>query len=117
MVPPNVRTLADLGDVDHLKAAWKRVRQGLRTIRLHDFHLAHDALEYMAFEAELDQVLARLAKDLTAGSYRASAPEIIRGAKQGGLTRPLAHLTPEDCIVFIGVIQLIENALLKGTYA
>jgi hypothetical protein len=108
-----VAGLEDLADPAFLKTIWKkRVRAGLRTIRLGEFELDHDPLECLAFDWELDKVASDLALSIRNGTYRAQSGTAVRGAKSIGLTRPLASLDPRDLLVYIALVQLVENDLL-----
>lgn len=108
-----VRTLNDLADAALLKAVWKkRLRTGLRKMPLKDFQLGHDALEYLAFDWELDSTVTNLVEELRTCQYRTAPPEVVRAAKSVGLTRPLSYLDPRDLLVYIALISLVENQLL-----
>ncbi len=113
MSPRNTTGLEALADKDLLKHVWKkRIRSGLRTIRLGDFDLDHDPLECLAFDWELDSVVNDLEVAIRAGDYRAASGGAVRGAKSVGLTRPLASLDPRDLLVYITAIHTFENDLL-----
>lgn len=106
--------LDNLANPVYLKTIWKkRVRGGLRSIRLGEFELDHDPLECLAFDWELDKVTTNLAESIRNGTYRAQSGAAIRGAKSTGLTRPLASLDPRDLLVYIALVHLIENDLLQ----
>lgn len=105
--------LDEIADPVFLKTIWKkRVRAGLRTIRLGEFELDHDPLECLAFDWELDKVASDLALSIRNGTYRAQSGTAVRGAKSIGLTRPLASLDPRDLLVYIALVQFVENDLL-----
>ena len=104
-----------LADPALMRKIWqKRIRKSLRTSRFQDFELAHDPLEHLAFDWDLDATLATLCAELRDGHYRAGAPEIVRSAKGSGLTRPLAFIAARDLIVYKTVIATAENALLAA---
>lgn len=114
MTGASVDDLDRLCEVSYLKNVWrKRLRKGLRKMPLGSFQLAADPLDYLAFDWELDANLQSLADDLRRGRYRPERPEFVRAAKSAGLARPLAFLRPNDLIVYVGAIQLIENSLLQ----
>ncbi len=84
-------------------------------MRLPDFQLGHDPLEYLAFHWELGSVIETLCQELRDGSYRAGQAEFIRCAKGIGLTRPLAYLRPRDLLLYKTIVSLAENALLASS--
>ncbi len=99
-----------------IKTVWKkRIRRQLRIMRLPDFQLGHDPLEYLAFHRELGSVIATLCQELRDGSYRARHPEFVRSAKGGGLTRPIAYLPLRDLLLYKTIVSLAENALLASS--
>ncbi len=99
-----------------MTSVWKkRLRSRLRKQRLQDFQLGHDPLEWLAFDWDLASALATLGQDVANGTYRASAPEIVRSAKGKGLTRPLAFLRPPDLVLYKTIVALAENSLLQAS--
>src|SRR5688572_28605730 len=85
--------LRELADPTIFRAVWKKsLRASLRTLRFGDLNLAPDALDYIAFEWDLTASIDGLCEGLADSSYQASPPELVRGAKSVGLTRPLAFL-------------------------
>jgi hypothetical protein len=110
------RTLTDLADAAALKSAWKAVRSGLTKIRLQEFTLAHDPLEWLAYDFHSQQNLQNLASNLQAYAYRPTTPDVIRGAKSVGLTRPIAYLQVDDAITYVALVRLTENDLLSRSF-
>jgi hypothetical protein len=99
-----------------LKAIWRKaIRKPLRAMRLPDVYLGKDPLEHLDFEWEMDARLPALRDELLAGRYRARAPEVVRGAKGSGLTRPLAFLDLNDQIVYKLIIAAAESSLLANS--
>jgi hypothetical protein len=110
-------TLGDLADPAVFKSIWKKtLRRNLRKARLPDFHLGHDVLEYAAFDWDLDRTVTTLCSEVSAGRFRASPPEVIRGAKSVGLTRPLAFLRLRDQLLYRVLVSRAENALMAASY-
>ena len=113
-----VKDLEHVADKALLKTIWKkRLRNKLRTMRLADFELCHDALENAPFDWELDATTENLVAAIRSGTYRSAGREIIRGAKSVGLTRPLAYLPPRDLLVYITLVQVVENQLRQRSFA
>jgi reverse transcriptase-like protein len=107
--------LNDLADPIHLKWTWKRlVRKLIRQPNLKGFELAHDPLEYLAFEWEIDAALGNLTDQIRAGTYRASPPELIRAAKGLGITRPISHLQLQDLLVYRAIVAKAETSLRQA---
>lgn len=107
----------DLGfvlDPAFLKKIWKKsLRKALRSARLKESILPHDPLEYLAFDWDLEGVIDGLIKDVQKGTYRASAPEIIRSAKSKGLSRPLSFFELRDLLLFKAIALASQESLLR----
>ena len=111
---PRKVDLSDLAGASFMNFIWKkRVRGQLRTMRFQDFVLAHDPLEYLAFDWDLDNSIAALCREVRAGTYRAGAPEVVRSAKSMGLTRPLAFLSIRDLLLYKTIVAKAENSLIQ----
>lgn len=108
------RNLEFVLDTALLKKIWKKsLRDVLRSARLKEALLAHDALEYLAFDWDLDSVVEALGRDIRKGDYRASAPEIIRSAKNKGLSRPLSFFVLRDLLLYKAISLAARDSLLK----
>jgi hypothetical protein len=112
---PEKISLSQIADPNSLRSVWKVLRKGLRALRLQDFELAHDPLEHLQTEWELDATIDRLSTDLLNGSYRASSPEIVRAAKSVGLTRPLAFLDVSDLLLYKSLVARSQHSLLQSS--
>lgn len=100
-------------DIALLKSRYKQMRKIMRKIRPKDSYLAYDSLDWLAFEWGIDSNLRQISDAINDGTYRAAAPEVIRGAKSTGLTRPLAFPRLIDAIVYRNIVALIENDLVS----
>jgi hypothetical protein len=115
-MPKTKVSLARVASPDRLAEVWKRqLRKRLRQTRLPDFELAHDALDYLHIDWDIEHIAHQLADDLMSGRYRAAPPEVIRCAKKIGLTRPLAFLTPLDQIVYKSIVLYAEPELYANS--
>ena len=95
----------------------RRASEGtLRKLRFADLNLAPDPLDYVAFEWDLAQSIDGLCEEIAEGTYDPRQPEVVRGAKSVGLTRPLAFLTPRDQLTYRVLTLRAENALLDASY-
>ncbi|MBN9493020.1 RNA-directed DNA polymerase [bacterium] len=105
--------LADIFGPESLKFHWKR---SLRTLKrraaFSDFELAHDPIESVWFDWDLDAQVALLVDDVCSGRYRPSPPEFVREAKSLGLTRPCAFLALRDQLVYKALVSRAEVDLL-----
>jgi hypothetical protein len=101
--------------VSFLRAVWKdHVRKSLRKSGVKGFYLGWDPLDFLAYEWTLQENLEYLARALIMGTYRAAVPEILRGAKSLGMTRPLAFFRPDDQIVFSALTNMVRADLREG---
>lgn len=110
------KTLDQVVTAPILSTVWRKViRRQIRTMRLPEFHLGHDPLEYLAFDWALDEIVNSLVDDVRRGTYRACSPEIVRGAKGAGLTRPLNYLCFRDILLYKAIVASAESGLRRGT--
>ena len=105
--------LSNVVDETLLKGYWRRIRKDLRHLRPANLYLAYDPLEWLTFDANLGESINELGKRILNGSYRAKPPEIVRGAKSLGLTRPLAFIDISDLIIYRSIVSLMETDLLR----
>jgi Reverse transcriptase (RNA-dependent DNA polymerase) len=104
--------LSTVIDETLLKRHWRRIRNDLRYLRPASLYLAYDPLEWLTFDVNLGERVHELGARVLDGSYRANPPEIIRGAKSLGLTRPLAFFDINDLLLYRNIIALMETDLL-----
>ena len=105
-----------LCDLALLKTIWKnQVRRHLRAARLADFYLAVDALQFAAYEWNLDDLLTALMRDIRSGDYLPERAEIIWSAKKNGMSRPLAFLEPRDALLYRALVTFVQPDLLTST--
>src|SRR5688572_14988087 len=103
-------TLADLADASVLGNVWRKsLRKSLRKPGLKDLHLAHDPLDWAAFDWDLQRTIAVLSAEIASATYRPAAPVTVRGAKTVGLTRPLAYLATRDQLAYKAIVARAEN--------
>ncbi len=94
-------SLGEFADPAIFRAVWKKsLRGSLRTMRFADLNLAPDPLDYVAFEWDLNRAIDGLCEEIAEGTYLPRPPEIVRGAKSVGLTRPLAFPVPRDQLTY-----------------
>lgn len=105
--------LSNVIDETLLKGHWRRIKKDLRHLRPANLYLAYDPLEWLTFDANLGKRIHELGTKVLDGSYRANPPEIIRGAKSLGLTRPLAFFSINDLLIYRNIIALMETDLLR----
>lgn len=104
-----------LGDPTLMRTVWKKGLRGtFRTLRLAELHLAQDPLYFAAHEWDLSAITSRLADDVRSGAYTAERPKVVRAAKGIGLTRPIAHLSFRDALLFKTLVALGENSLIQS---
>lgn len=96
-----------------LKVHWRRVKKDLRHLRPNNIYLAYDPLEWLTFDANLDDRIHQLRTSVLNGSYRARQPEAVRAAKSLGLTRPLAFFDINDLLIYRNIVALMETDLLN----
>ncbi len=106
-------TLEAVVDQAILKKFWQKMRQRMRKVRVYEFYLAHDPLEWLPFDYDLNAELQRLRMDVVSGRYRPHSIEIVRGGKSLGLSRPLAFFAPRDALLYRSIIGAAENDLLR----
>ena len=63
----------------------------------------------------LSRITSLLANELTAHEYRAGSPTFVRAAKGLGLTRPVAHLSFSDSLVYRAIVVQSQNSLAQAT--
>ena len=98
-----------------LRVVWREhVRPALRAARLRDLYLAQDPIQFAAYEWGLGSFIARLHGDVAAGTYSPDPAQVVRAAKNQGLTRPLAFLSPRDALLYRTIILLAERELGHG---
>lgn len=93
--------------LNFLKKIWKNIKKNLID------SLVRDPLDYLAYEANLEQNLKTLCYKILSNQYNPSSQTLIRSAKKDGLTRPLAFLEIEDQIVLNAICESLEPQLLK----
>lgn len=100
------RTLEQIADFPGIKEEWtSAVRKPLDDRNFSRIQLASDPLRFLALEFGIDGYIGQLVADLRDGTYRASPAVVLRGAKQSGLSRPLAELVPRDLLVVSRLIR------------
>lgn len=105
-----------IADSKLMAHAWRtHLRPLARSQSLPGFFLAHDALENLGYEFNLSGITSLLAKELKAHRYRAGSPTFVRAAKGLGLTRPVAHLSFSDSLVYRSIVVQGQNSLAKAT--
>ena len=85
----------------------------MRHLRPSNIYLAYDPLEWLTFDADLDERIHQLRTSVLNGSYRARQPETVRAAKSLGLTRPLAFFDISDLLIYRNIVALMEADLLN----
>lgn len=101
-------------DIALLKTHWKRIRKEMVAPRLNRFYLAADPFDCLPFDWDLDQAITELSVAVLAGTYQPQRPEIVRGAKSLGLTRPLAFLRPEDQLLYRNIVAHADTGLMQA---
>lgn len=110
-------SITDVVNRSRLKLIWKdEIRKTLRSGTFRDFYIPQDALQFAAFEWELDSFLDRLIEEVLAGTYTPSPAVQIRGAKGIGLSRPLSFPVPRDALLYRALVQATV-ARLEGLTA
>jgi hypothetical protein len=114
IVDPKIR-IDDVVDPGILKSLWRRpIRRKFRAMRLPEFVLAHDALEWSWTEQQLDELIFQIGARVRSGAYRPDPVELVRAAKAVGLTRPLAFLSIRDGLLYRSIVSRAERRLLSG---
>ncbi|MDD7936978.1 RNA-directed DNA polymerase [Actinomycetospora lutea] len=105
-------SIADIADVKLLKFLWHgEVRPGLQSMTLNNFNLCPDPLHYAAYDWGLETLVNGLARDLKLGQYTPQRAELVRGAKNKGLSRPLCFLSTRDALVYKAITWSARTGL------
>lgn len=114
-MPPSPPTPVDVqrvADYSVLCTIWRKtVRPRLRAIPLPEFELAHDPLDYVAFNWDVARLASRLSTEVPAGAYEPTRSETIRAAKSIGLTRPLSALAVRDRLLYKSLVEHLVSGL------
>lgn len=112
MVTAGQLSITDVVNQPRLKLIWKNeIRPTLRSGTFRDFYIPQDALQFAAFEWELDSFLDRLIEEVHAGTYTPSPAVEVRGAKGIGLSRPLSFPVPRDALLYRALVQATVGRL------
>ena len=112
---PARSSIGNLAQPELMKAVWRRIRKQLRLLRFSEFDLAHDPLEWLGVDWDAGAMIEVLCRELQSASYRTGSAEIVRIAKSVGLTRPKAHPSPRDLLVYRLIVSAGESALLENS--
>ncbi|MGE3797388.1 MAG: hypothetical protein AB7G88_06060 [Thermomicrobiales bacterium] len=107
--------MESIADPGLLSFIWKKsLRSSFRSLRLAELLLAQDPLYYIAHDWDLSAIVNQLSTDIRSGTYMASPPRNVRQVKGHGLTRPIAHLSFRDAIVYKAIVSQAENSLVTS---
>src|SRR5436190_11488106 len=104
---PHLRPLAldNVITTGHMKAAWKTVRQGLRSQDVLDLHDYHD------FHRSADTIVEALHVEICSGLYRPRRSQQVRLEKTVGICRRLHIPSPEDAVILQTLADALEPAI------
>ena len=113
--PRPVQSLDEIVAFKNLRDVWrKRVRPGLKDIKFRDFYFAQDPIQFAAYEWGLDLLIEGLREEVSSGRYTPGPAQIYRGAKNQGLSRPLASLAPRDALMFLAITSAADDQLRRN---
>lgn len=100
-------SLDNVFEIENLNKVWKVIHSGITD------DLMRDPLDYLAYEANLDQNLKQLRHSILNGNYKPRFSIILRSAKRDGLTRQLSFMEIEDLLVLKTICDFFQPELHK----
>jgi hypothetical protein len=92
-----------------IKKAWKTARIGLRNQPLVDLH------DYLDTHRNLSDLVTRLQKDVSGGTFHARESEVVRLEKSIGVCRRLVLPSAIDAVVLQAIVDYVEPQLLAAS--
>lgn len=103
--PVNQTHLETIGNKEFLETIWKKeIRARVRAAKFRDFYFDQDPAQFAAYEWGLSQFLSSTSSEILSGTYDPTRALVIRGAKQSGLSRPVAMLSLRDSLVYRAIV-------------